>query len=133
MHSCQQTTYFEGSRNRTLRCNITLIGICGLDVVGIDIVTASLGDTLKLDACVFIWPDVVVAVLGSLLDSRNLYVFRRTGARGRGRIVDDLARQGLLHALLFALFNLQKTLGNDLALVLGFRGCLQPPREILLN
>lgn len=50
-------------------------------MVGVDIVAASFGHSFKLDTCVFVGPDVVVAILGTLFDTGNLDVFGRTIAR----------------------------------------------------
>ena len=125
-------TDLESSRYRSLRCNVTLVRISSLDVVGIDVIAAALGNTFKLDARVFVRPDVVVAVLRSLFDTCNLDVLGRTPGSQRS-IVDDFARQGLVHALLFAFFNLQEAFGYSLALVLLFGCCLKPVREIVFN
>jgi hypothetical protein len=109
----KKITYIEGSRYWSLRCDVTLVRIGGLHVVGIDVVAAPLGNSFDLDTRVFIRPNVVVAILRPLLD--------------------NFARQGLLHPLLFALFDLQEPVCYCLAVVLLIRCCLEPLWKIAFD
>ena len=42
-----------------------------MDVVGVDIIAASFNNSFELDTSVFVWPDIVVAILGAALERRG--------------------------------------------------------------
>lgn len=77
-------------------------------MIGVHIVAAALADSLYFYTRVLVGPDVVVTVLRTLLDTRNLDLLR--GTKPSRGTVDNLARESLLHTFLFTLFNLQKPL-----------------------
>ena len=101
-------------------------------MVGVDVVTAPFGNILKLDTGVLVWPDVVVPVLGTLLDTSNLDGLR-SFLSARSSTVSDVAGECLLHALLFLLLNVQKLVGHTFSVILDLSRLLQPLWEVSLD
>ncbi len=53
-----------------MRGDVPLVREGRLDVIRIDIITASRADSLQLDSRMFVRPNAIITVLGALLDAR---------------------------------------------------------------
>src|SRR5699024_8469039 len=112
----------------SLSGNISFIGTGSFDMTCIYIVAATSNHTIEPYSRVVVWVYVVIPIFRPFFDSRN--PDRHIWVIGRRSIVGDISGKRVLHTSLFALFNLQKFLGNGFSAISRIASSEEPVWEV---